>query len=889
MVKSYTKFELEAVFGIVSSASGVAHIPAGRGPGKAVVGAGEAVQIWDLKTSELLDRFVDPQLNVKVQVVQLAYDAQSELIAAGYSDGSVRIWDIRSASIIVVFNGHKSFISALKFSADGTMLFSASADTTIIAWDLINEQGLYRLKGHKGVITGLVLHPEKAVLVSTSKDGIIKLWDLETQFATETHVAHKGECWGLTFIDNNRLATVSNGTELKIWQLDFENEEGHQISSLGEIERHTKHRAVSLIWDAKTTTLLCASGDSVQTWKKRTAEELKKAMRRRQKRAAKKPQLEDEEADLKLSMKDEYVSASLIRTKSKVSSICLGANNQLVANLGSNSVECWTYAANEEPERTFVVDRAGHRTDVRDAAVSSDGLMIATGSNGSIKVYNQKSRAVLRTLVDTNYILALRFLPGDGLLVAGTKEGSIDIYDIAKSTLVSSIPDAHVGAVWSLDLSSDGRQLVSGGADKSVKFWALTVIEEEIVGHPELPKLPKMTLKNTHKLEFNDDVLAVKLSPDMRFVAASLLDSTVKVYYRDTLKFYLNLYGHQLPVLSIDISHDSKLIVTSSADKNVKIWGLDFGDCHKSIFAHEDSVLRVVFEPGTHNFLSASKDGLVKYWDGVKFAQIQRLDGHHSEVWALAIASDGAFAVSASHDKTVRIWEMTDEPLFIEEERENEMEHQYEENLIESLERDDNDMAATHENEDEDGENDQGIGGSVSKHSVESLKAGERLFETLDICTTDLEEHPSPRHVILAALNISAERYLMDVLAKIKTPIVEDALLTFPLDRIVKLLKFVVIWLEKKWNIQLVCRVLFFSLRTFHRQLVANKMLQSEFEDIRDKLRAQLFELSDAIGFNLAQMTWIQSMWDESHIKDFPGFEDTKGEGRKRVYKSVDV
>lgn len=889
MVKSYTRFDLGAVFGIVSSASSVIHIPVGRGPGKAVVGAGEAVQIWDLKTSELLDRFIDPQLNVKVQVVQLAYESQSELIAAGYSDGSVRIWDIRSASVMVVFNGHKSFISALQFSIDGTQLFSASADTTIIAWDLINEQGLYRLKGHKGLITGLVLHPEKALLVSTSKDGIIKLWDIETQFATETHVAHKGECWGLALIDNNRLATVSNSTELRIWQLNLESDEGNQVALLGEIERHTKHRAVSLVWDAKNTTLLCASGDSVQTWRRRTPEELKKALKRRQKRAAKKVQSEEEEVDIKLSMKDEYVPASLIRTKSKVSSVCLGAKSQLVANLGSNAIECWSYAANQEPERSFVVDRAGHRTDVRDAAVSSDGLMIATGSNGSVKVYNQKSRAVLRTLVDTNYILALRFLPGDGLLVAGTKEGSIDIYDIAKSALVSSIPDAHVGAVWSLDLSSDGKQLVSGGADKSVKFWALNVVEEEVVGHPELPKVAKMTLKNTHKLEFNDDVLAVKLSPNMRFVAASLLDSTVKVYYRDTLKFYLNLYGHQLPVLSIDISHDSKLIVTSSADKNVKIWGLDFGDCHKSIFAHEDSVLRVVFEPGTHNFLSASKDGLVKYWDGVNFSQIQRLEGHHSEVWALAVAPDGSFAVSASHDKTVRIWKMTDEPLFIEEERQNEMEQQYEENLVETLEKDENDMYASYEGKDEDNGNDQGIGGSVSKYSIESLKAGERLFETLDICTTDLVEHPNPRHVILAALNVSPERYLMDILSKIKTPIVEDALLTFPLDCIVNLLKFVVIWLEKKWNIQLVCRVLFFSLRTFHRQLVANKMLQSEFEDIRDKLRGQLSELSDVMGFNIAQMTWIQSMWDERHIKDFSGPKETVNEGRKRVYNSVSV
>ncbi|MBD4020677.1 hypothetical protein GUI04_17105, partial [Xanthomonas citri pv. citri] len=88
-------------------------------------------------------------------------------------------------------------------------------------------------------------------------------------------------------------------------------------------------------------------------------------------------------------------------------------------------------------------------------------------------------------------------------------------------------------------------------------------------------------------------VIVVAVSPDGKHVVAALLDCTVKVYYMDTQKFFLTLYGHKLPVLCMDISSDGDLIVTGSADKNIKIWGLDFGDCHKSIFAHADSVTAV--------------------------------------------------------------------------------------------------------------------------------------------------------------------------------------------------------------------------------------------------------------------------------------------------------
>jgi WD40 repeat protein len=65
------------------------------------------------------------------------------------------------------------------------------------------------------------------------------------------------------------------------------------------------------------------------------------------------------------------------------------------------------------------------------------------------------------------------------------------------------------------------------------------------------------------------------------------------VFFADTLKFFLSLYGHKLPVLSLDISSDGALLASGSADKNLKIWGMDFGDCHRSLFAHQDSVMQV--------------------------------------------------------------------------------------------------------------------------------------------------------------------------------------------------------------------------------------------------------------------------------------------------------
>lgn len=47
----------------------------------------------------------------------------------------------------------------------------------------------------------------------------------------------------------------------------------------------------------------------------------------------------------------------------------------------------------------------------------------------------------------------------------------------------------------------------------------------------------------------------------------------------------------------------------------------------------------------------------------LQFENIQKLEGHHSEVWALALSHFGKFVVTGSRDKSIRVWEKLDEPV----------------------------------------------------------------------------------------------------------------------------------------------------------------------------------------------------------------------------------
>eukprot|EP00959_Pyramimonas_sp_CCMP1952_P185685 3882218-Pyramimonas_sp.AAC.1 len=131
--------------------------------------------------------------------------------------------------------------------------------------------------------------------------------------------------------------------------------------------------------------------------------------------------------------------------------------------------------------------------------------------------------------------------------------------------------------------------------------------------------------------------------------------------------------------------------------------------------------MQVKFVRKTHYLFSVGKDKVVKYWDCDKFEPLLTLEGHKAEVWSLAISSYGDFIVTAfvmlqapcilsrttgcsfifatswfvchsmrgmrslllsgSHDRSIRRWERTEDPFFIEEEQERRLESMFEEGI----------------------------------------------------------------------------------------------------------------------------------------------------------------------------------------------------------------
>ncbi|VDK47988.1 unnamed protein product, partial [Cylicostephanus goldi] len=342
--------------------------------------------------------------------------------------------------------------------------------------------------------------------------------------------------------------------------------------------------------------------------------------------------------------------------------------------------------------------------------------------------------------------------------------------------------------------------------------------------------------RETRILELPDEALCCAVSPDGKFVIIGLLDNTAGVYFFDTLKFFISLYGHSLPVTCVTVSPNSKLVVTGSADKSIKIWGLDFGDCHKSFHAHDDVVSAVLFSPSEELLVwSAGRDGKIKQWDAQKMSRVQVLDRHSAEVRALAQTDNGSSLFSASHDKSLRCWELTEELIVVQEEEEMEREKDYESRLLEE-----EDVVS--------GEVAEPEAGLATVKNTQSIASAENIIEAVDIVRNEkvqVKENPEHEaHPLIKAYNSkSYDHFIIDVLSRCRPSNLERCLLMVPLSYIADILTAVSACVHQHYKVELAVRVAIFLIRIHQNHIINSTEMLPVIEKISSEIEVLLATL----------------------------------------------
>ncbi len=222
----------------------------------------------------------------------------------------------------------------------------------------------------------------------------------------------------------------------------------------------------------------------------------------------------------------------------------------------------------------------------------------------------------------------------------------------------------HARFVMTLDISPDGKYIVSGSLGDEIICWNATTFEK------------------ISSQQFDEAITSVRFSPtgDTFAVAdrsniVTIFDSpSQQVVQRigpfpqdvSSLAFHPNGDFIAIGLFGSDSQRDGAARIYNEATKSppdLKLVNLVNGKTIIDLKGHTKEVTSLVFSPDGQTLVSGSTDGMLRCFDisadRPKSSQLsQAFRGHRAGVHSVAISPDGQHILSGGYDKTAKLWSL---------------------------------------------------------------------------------------------------------------------------------------------------------------------------------------------------------------------------------------
>ncbi|MFP4652161.1 MAG: PQQ-binding-like beta-propeller repeat protein, partial [Phormidium sp.] len=216
------------------------------------------VKLWDVRSGELLHSF--EAHSGPVTSAEFNGDGTRVVSASNTDDGTIKLWDVDTGELLHSLEAHSNTVWSAEFDRDGTKVVSASDDGTVKLWDVDTGDLLHSFESYSGGFSSAKFNRDGTRVVSASSDGTVKLWDVTTGELLHSLEAHSDSVTSAEFNRNGtRVVSASDDGTVKLWDVDT----GELLHSL---EAHSRG-VYSAKFNGDGTRVVSASGaGTVKLW-----------------------------------------------------------------------------------------------------------------------------------------------------------------------------------------------------------------------------------------------------------------------------------------------------------------------------------------------------------------------------------------------------------------------------------------------------------------------------------------------------------------------------------------------------------------------------------------------------------------------------------------------